>query len=94
MTPLAVALFLAALNIVVSLQVLKTKVYERSQKIAQFAVIWLLPLLGALICFFTLRQITSTKVQSETEIVSNEYTENYAENYEIHRHSSDNHHQP
>jgi len=41
----------------VSYRVARSKVYERDQKSAQLAFIWMLPALGAVIAFMMLRSI-------------------------------------
>jgi len=50
---LAVAL---AFQIWVTLRVWKTSIYEREQKLGQAKLIWLVPVLGAVICFSVLQQ--------------------------------------
>jgi len=45
-----------AFQIWVTLRVWKTSIYEREQKVGQSKLIWLVPVLGAVICFSVLQQ--------------------------------------
>jgi hypothetical protein len=50
------AAFLLALNIFVSFGVARSAEYEPSQKVAQLALVWLLPIVGALVAHHILRE--------------------------------------
>ncbi len=84
---LFLALVVLAANIRVTRLVLKTPAYERSQQHAQVVVIWLIPLLGAFICFLVLRHVTSADSAragiSEGSLV-NKYASAYTEASESH----------
>lgn len=97
MTMLVLALVVLAANIMVTRLVLKTPAYARSQQHAQVAVIWLIPLLGALICFLVLRHVTladSVRAGPSAESVVNKYASDYTEASESHHGRSDGDHLP
>lgn len=50
-------IFIVAFQLWVSYRVFRSKYYEREQKSAQLAFIWMLPALGAVIAFMMLRSI-------------------------------------
>jgi hypothetical protein len=56
---LLIAILFAALccmNIAASLKVHASEFYESSQKAMQYALIWLIPLIGAILCYGLARQ--------------------------------------
>ena len=53
---IAIAVVVLALNVMVSFSLAKNTSYERFQKIAQYALVWLLPLIGALVVHYFLRE--------------------------------------
>jgi ABC-type nickel/cobalt efflux system permease component RcnA len=92
---LFLALVALAANIGVTRLVLKTPAYERSQQHAQVVVIWLIPLLGAFICFLVLRHVASAdsaRADVSEESSVNKYASDYTEASESHHgHSGGDH---
>jgi ABC-type nickel/cobalt efflux system permease component RcnA len=92
---LFLALVVLAANIGVTRLVLKTPAYERSQQHAQVVVIWLIPLLGAFICFLVLRHVASAdsaRADVSEESSVNKYASDYTEASESHHgHSGGDH---
>jgi hypothetical protein len=52
------ALPIVVLNVAVSIAVARSKAFSSLQKLAQCAVVWVLPVLGALAIFFVSRHIS------------------------------------
>jgi hypothetical protein len=52
---------LAVLNANVCVAVARSAVYSHHQKVAQFALIWLVPVIGALIVWLVLRQAAAER---------------------------------
>jgi len=48
---ISIVSFLLALNLYISFLVMKSDFYEPAQKYAQYALIWLLPVIGAIACY-------------------------------------------
>lgn len=48
---LCIVSLLLALNLYISFLVMKSDFYEPGQKYAQYALIWLLPVMGAIACY-------------------------------------------
>jgi len=92
---LLLALVVLAANIRVTRLVLKTPAYERSQQHAQVVLIWLIPLLGAFICFLVLRHVTSADSAGagiSARSLVNKYASAYTEASESHHeHTSGDH---
>ncbi|MFZ6654385.1 hypothetical protein [Undibacterium sp. TJN19] len=55
MVTVSIASLLLVLNLYVSLLVVKSNFYEPGQKYAQYALIWLLPVIGAIACYVFVR---------------------------------------
>ena len=53
---IAIAVVVLALNVMVSFSLAKNTLYERFQKIAPYALVWLLPLIGALVVHYFPRE--------------------------------------
>lgn len=51
----------------VSFRVMRTDVYERQQKSAQLTFIWMLPVLGAVIAFYVLREADPDPRQAQRQ---------------------------
>ena len=53
---LALVITVAMLNVVTSVLVVREKVFKGSQKRNQIVLIWLLPVVGSLLCLFVIRE--------------------------------------
>jgi hypothetical protein len=47
---------LAVANVIVTVGVVSSRVYEATQKIYQVMLVWLVPVFGALVCWYVLRE--------------------------------------
>lgn len=72
-TPLVLAIItsVAVLNAFACVAVARSENYERRQKLLQFVVIWLVPLLGALLSFALVREPKTSRFETD---MSNPYT--------------------
>ncbi|MES2036850.1 MAG: hypothetical protein V4495_03350 [Pseudomonadota bacterium] len=48
---IAIAVVLLAMNVYVTYLLVKSEFFEPAQKYAQYALIWLLPVIGAILCY-------------------------------------------
>ena len=53
-----------AFNVVASVLVLRAKFYDRAQKRNQLALIWLLPMVGSVLCLFVIRETSRSAKRS------------------------------
>lgn len=62
MLPVVIGLFgvLLLFNVVVTTMVLRHREFSREQKLYQFLFIWLVPILGALVCWSVHREVSQT----------------------------------
>ena len=65
-------IIVAVLNLVTSILVLRAKIFKREEKRYQFFLVWLLPLVGSLLCLFVMRETfraakPSSKTNAPTE---------------------------
>ena len=74
MTTLELALAaLAAVNLVVSFAVWRSALYETAQRRLQYLLIWLLPLLGAIVAWVVLRNHSGPEMRRGDGITGNPY---------------------
>lgn len=57
---LALLALVILFNVVASMLVLRAKYFDRTQKRNQLVLIWLLPVIGSLLCFFVIRETNRT----------------------------------
>lgn len=62
-----IASFLLAMNLYISYLVAKSDFYEPTQKHVQYALIWLLPVIGALACYLFVQPTLGKSNQSAYE---------------------------
>ena len=65
-----VLVLVVAWNLVATIRVAKSSAYENTQKIFQYWLIWVLPIIGATLCYVLVNETTkapATPVNSELE---------------------------
>ncbi len=60
-------LLIVLINTVVTIAVVRSTAYERSQKLFQLALIWLLPVVGAALSWYVLREEARSEIRNIAE---------------------------
>ncbi len=92
---LGAAVVLALINTFVTVTVARSTVYERTQKLFQFLLIWLVPVVGAAISWYVTWQVIREEARSPfgSNDIGNEYLHyNYPDPREEHSGHDSGHH--
>jgi hypothetical protein len=74
---IAIAVIVIALNVMVSGSLAKNTSYEPFQKNAQHALVWLLPVIGALVVHFFLRESRTSLNKADSHFVESGLGDGY-----------------